>query len=143
MALTGDTGNSATFTLTTQTAVASLKVTKISIGEITLDMLDVSTLATTGFMEEIPSDLTKAPEVTIDYVFDVSATNIAVTGLQDTATISLPLSPALTTTTRATFAGTGVVISNKLPDLENGVVMAGQAKIKMDGDTGPTYTGQS
>ena len=143
MALTGDTGNSATFTLTTQTAVASLKVTKISIGEITLDMLDVSTLATTGFMEEIPSDLTAAPEVTIDYVFDVGATNIAVTGLQDTATISFPLSPLLTTTTRATFAGTGVVVAVKLPDPENGAVNMGQAKIKFDGETGPVYTRQS
>jgi hypothetical protein len=140
MPLIGDTGNLATFTLTTQTAVASLAVTKISIGEITLDMLDVSTLATTGFMEEIPSDLTAAPEVTIDYVFNQHATNIAVTGLVDTATITFPLGSAQTTTTRATFAGTGVVTAVKLPDFANGEVLMGQAKIKFDGDTGPTYT---
>jgi hypothetical protein len=140
MALVGDTGNLATFTLTTQTAVASLAITKISIGEITLDMLDVSTLATTGFMEEIPSDLQKAPEVTIDYVFNASATNIAITGLVDTATITLPLGSGQTTTTRATFAGTGVVVAVKIPDFANGEVNMGQAKIKFDGDTGPTYS---
>jgi len=140
MPLTGDTGNGATFTLTTQTAVASLKIEKISVGEITLEMLDVSVLATTGFMEEIASDLQSAPEVTIDYVFDQSATNIAVTGLADTATITFPLGPSQTTTTRATFAGTGVVTAVKIPDFANGEVMKGQAKFKFDGDTGPTYT---
>ena len=140
MALTGDTGNGATFTLTTQTAVASLKIDKISIGEITLDMLDVSVLATTGFMEEIASDLQKAPEVTIDYVWSQSATNIAITGLVDTALITFPVGPAQTTTTAATFTGTAVVRAIKLPDMANGSVMKGQAKIKYDGDTGPSYT---
>ena len=140
MSLTGDTGNLATFTLTTQTSVAALKVTKIAIGEITLDMLDVSTLATTGFMEEIASDLKKAPEVTIDYVVSQSATNIDVTGSVDTATITFPVGSAQTTTNGATFAGTGVVTSIKLPDFENGSILTGQAKFKFDGDTGPTYT---
>jgi hypothetical protein len=140
MSLIGDTGNLATFTLTTQTAVASLAVQKISIGEITLDMLDVSTLATTVFKEEIASDLQSAPEVTIDYVFNQAATNIAVTGLPDTATITFPLGPTQTTTTRATFAGTAVVTAVKLPDFANGEVLMGQAKIKFDGNTGPTYT---
>lgn len=140
MPLTGDTGNGATFTLTTQTAVASLKIDKISIGEITLDMLDVSTLATTGFMEEIASDLQKAPEVTIDYVFSQSATNISITGSVDTATITFPVGPTQTTTTAATFAGTGVVRAVKMPDFANGTVLKGQAKFKFDGDTGPIYT---
>lgn len=138
MALTGDTGNGATFTLTTQTAVASLKIDKISIGEITLDMLDVSVLATTGFMEEIASDLQKAPEVTIDYVFSGLATNIAITGLVDTATITFPIGPGQTAA--STFAGTAVVRAVKMPDFANGSVNKGQAKIKFDGDTGPTYT---
>jgi hypothetical protein len=84
--------------------------------------------------------LTAAPEVTIDYVFNQHATNIAVTGLVDTATITFPLGSAQTTTTRATFAGTGVVTAVKLPDFANGEVLMGQAKIKFDGDTGPTYT---
>jgi hypothetical protein len=140
MPLNGDTGNGATLTLTTQTAVASLKIDKISIGEITLDMLDVSVLATSSFAEEIASDLQKAPEVTIDYVWSSPATNIAITGLQDTCTITFPVGPTQTTTTAATFAGTGVVRAVKMPDFANGTVLKGQAKIKFDGDTGPTYT---
>lgn len=140
MPLVGDTGNGATFTLTTQTAVASLKVDKISIGEITLDMLEVSTLSTTSFKEMIASDLRDTPEVTIDYVYNPSATAVTITGNVDTATITFPVSATQTTTTGATFAGSGVIVSEKYPDLENGTVMKGQIKFRFDGDTGPTYT---
>lgn len=140
MANVGDTGNGATFTLTTQTAAASLKVDKISIGEITLPMLDVSTLSTITFKEYIPGDLAEPPELTIDFVHSQSATAISITGLVDTATITFPVGSSQTTTTGATFAGSGVVTAVKHPDLENGAVNKGQIKFKMDGDTGPTYT---
>lgn len=140
MALVGDTGNGATFTLTTQTAAASLKIDQIQIGEITLDMLDVSTLSTTDFQEMIASDLKVTPELTISYVASAGATAVTVTGLVDTATITFPVLGSQTTTTGATFAGSGVVTSWKLPDLQNGQVQKGQIKFKFDGDSGPTYT---
>lgn len=140
MALVGDTGNGATFTLTTQTAAASLKVESITIGEITLDMLDVSTLGTSDFQEMIASDLKATPELTVTYNFNAAATAVTVTGSVDTATITFPVVSTQTTTTGATFTGTGIVTSFKLPDLQNGQVQKGQIKFKFDGDTGPTYT---
>jgi len=140
MALVGDTGNGATFSLTTQTAATSLKVDQIQIGEITLDMLDVSTLSTSDFQEMIASDLKATPELTISYNHSASATAVTVTGLVDTATITFPVLSSQTTTTGATFTGTGVVTSFKLPDLQNGQVQKGQIKFKFDGDSGPTYT---
>jgi hypothetical protein len=140
MALVGDTGNGATFTLTTQTAAASLKVDQIQIGEITLDMLEVSTLSTSDFKEMIASDLKNTPELTVSYVYSASATAVTCTGSVDTATVTFPVGASQTTTTGATFTGTGIVTSFKLPDLQNGNVMKGQIKFKFDGDTGPTYT---
>jgi hypothetical protein len=140
MALVGDTGNGATFTLTTQTAAASLKVDQIQIGEITLDMLEVSTLSSSDFKEMIASDLKNTPELTVSYVYSASATAVTCTGSVDTATVTFPVGSGQTSTTGATFTGTGIVTSFKLPDLQNGNVMKGQIKFKFDGDTGPTYT---
>lgn len=140
MALVGDTGNGATFTLTTQTAVASLKIDKISIGELSLDMLDVSHLGTSTMQERIASDLQKPGDITIDYVFSGSATAVTITGAVDTATITFPVLAAQTTTTGATYAASGVITKFKLPDLENGTVQKGQLVFSPDGDTGPTYT---
>ena len=136
----GDTGNGATFTLTTQTAAASLKIEKISIAEISVDMLDVSTLSTSTVQERIVSDLQKPGDVTLDVIFNQAATAIAITGSVDTATITFPVGPAQTTTTAATYAFSGYVTKIKLPDLQNGAVMKGQIVLSPDGDTGPTYT---
>lgn len=140
MALVGDTGNGATFTLTTQTGAASLKVDKIAIGELSLDMLDVSHLGTSTVQERIASDLQKPGDITVDYVFSGAATAVTITGLVDTATITFPVLGSQTTTTGATFVGSGVVTKFKLPDLQNGVVQKGQIVFSPDGDTGPTYT---
>lgn len=141
MALIGDTGNGATLTLTTQTAANSYKIQKISVGETTLDMLDVSNLATSGPMERIASDLHKVSDITIDYIFNPAATALTVTGAVDTVTITLPVYSTQTTTNGATYSASGVVTSVKpIPDLQNGTVMVGQVKFSPDGDTGPTYT---
>lgn len=141
MALVGDTGNGATLTLTTQTAANSYKITKISVGETTLDMLDVSNLGTADVMERIASDLAKVGDATIEYIFNPAATALSITRAVDTAVITLPVYSTQTTTTGATYSGTGVVTSVKpIPDLQNGVVMVGVAKFSYDGDTGPAYT---
>lgn len=141
MSLIGDTGNGATLTLTTQTAANSFKITKIVVGETTLNMLDVSNLATAGIMERIASDLASVGDATIDYVFSAQATAVAITGLVDTCLITLPVFTSQTTTVGATYSGSGVVTSVKpIPDLQNGMVQMGQFKFSYDGNTGPTYT---
>lgn len=140
MTITGDTGNGATFTLTTQTAIANYKINKISIGELSYDMIDVSHLGTTGHVEQIIGDLEKGGDITLDFHHSVYATAVTVTRSVDTATITFPVGPNQTTTTGATYVCSGYVTSVKLPDLENNVAQAGQIKFMPDGDTGPTYT---
>lgn len=141
MPLIGDTGNGATLTLTTQTAANSLRITKIAIGETTLDMLDVSVLATADIAERIASDLAKVGDATIDFIFNAFATAVGITRLVDTCLITLPVFSSQTTTVGATYSGSGVVTSVKpIPDLQNGMVQMGQMKFSYDGDTGPVYT---
>lgn len=140
MALVGDTGNGATLTLTTQTAMNSYKIESIQIGEATLDMLDVSHLGTSTDQERIASDLRKHGDWTINVIHLPTATAVTITGLVDTATITLPVYSTQTTTTGATLAASGVITSVKLPDLANGQVMKSAYKFAPDGDTGPTYT---
>lgn len=140
MPLVGDTGNGATFTLSTQTAATSLKIEKITIAETSIDMLDVSVLSTSTVQERICSDLQKPGDITLDVVFSQTATAINITGLVDTATITFPVLSSQTTTTGATYVCSGYVTKVKLPDLQNGTVMKGQIVFSPDGDTGPTYT---
>lgn len=136
MALIGDTGNGATCTFATSSL--SLAITKIQIGEQTIDMLDVSTLATSGDQEMIASDLKKAQEVTVTALYVGTATLPVVGAAAETMTVTMPLFTG--TTTAANLAGTAQFTSSKLPDLENGVLMQYQFKWKYNGDTGPTYT---
>jgi hypothetical protein len=140
MALVADTGNGMTLTLTTQTAASALKIDKIAIGEVMLDMLDASVLATVTVQELIASDLYKPNKMVVDFNWNQAGTAITITALVDTATVTFPVGPAQTTTTAATFAGTGVVTKIKYPDAANGSLMKGQIEFSFDGDTGPTYT---
>lgn len=139
MALIGDTGQGATVTFATSTL--ALAVTKIKIGEITIDMLDVSTLATTDYMESIASDLKKAPEVELEFVFVATATAPVVGGAAETMTVTLPMLTG--GATAANLAGTAQFTSFKIPDLELGKIQTGSCKWQYNGDTGPTYTKQT
>jgi hypothetical protein len=136
MANLGDTGNGATAVF--GTSALSLAITEIQIGEITIDMLDVSLLATTDFMLEIASDLKKAPEVTLKFVFDTLATAPVVGGVPETFTVTFPLRTG--EATAANLAGTIVITGFQLPELKNGTIQTGTAKVKFNGDTGPAYT---
>lgn len=136
MANAGDTGNGSTITFSTSSL--SLLITSIQIGEETIDMLDVSLLATTDFMLEIASDLKKAPEVTVQAVHGTLLDLPVVGAAPETMTITLPLRTG--EGTAANYAGTAVFTSRKLPSLENGQVQIFEFKFKYDGDTGPAYT---
>lgn len=137
MALVGDTGNGATVTFATTSL--SLLITSIQIGEETVEMLDVSTLATTGFMESIASDLKTTPEVTLTYVTDTSDAAPAVGGAAETITITAPQRTG--ETAAATYAGTAQITSSVVvQQFANGQIQTGQLKFKYNGDTGPTFT---
>lgn len=137
MPLFGDTGNGATLVMS-GTALTNVRIKSIQIGEITIDALDVSTLATTAFMEEIQSDLAKAPEVTVTCVHVTSATLPVIDAVPQTCTISFPLQVG--NILAANFAGTGFYTSIGLPQLANGEIQELTFKFKFDGDTGPVYT---
>lgn len=134
MALGGDTGNGTT--LTFGTSSLSLLITQISVSEETIDMLDVSTLATTDYQEMIRSDLKKTPELTFQAVFVQTANAPTVGGAPETVTLTYPGLGG----TAAKIAGTAVITGRTFPTAANGQIMMLQGKVKYDGDTGPAYT---
>lgn len=145
MALTGDTGNGATLTLAlyngTTSITTALSVISITPGEITTESVDVTTLGTTDYMENIPSDLRSVAPFSATYKF-ITTTAFALPAIAGsmvgTCTLTWPTRTG--ETAAATFAGTGYVTSNKLPDMANGELQVGEISWQYDGDTGPTYT---
>ena len=95
MPLTGDTGNGATLTLAlfngTTAITASLDVISITPGEITVGTIDSSTLATSGFMEKIPSDLADIGESSADFKWISAGTKPTLPSSAGTCTITWPL----------------------------------------------------
>lgn len=138
MALEGDTGNGATVTFATSSLALAADAQTIDIGEETIELLDVSKLSTTGYMERVASDLKDPPEVTLTVLFNTEDAAPTVGGAPETITVTFPLRTGQSAA--ATLAGTGVITSFKLPNLANGQVQQAQVKFKYDGDTGPTFT---
>lgn len=138
MALEGDTGNGATVVFATSALALAADAETIQIGEETIELLDVSKLSTTGYMERVPSDLKDPPEVTISVVWNSADPVPTVGGAAETVTVTFPLRTGQTTA--ANLAGTAVITSWKLPDLQNGQIQKAQLKFKYNGDTGPTFT---
>lgn len=134
MALTGNTGNGATATLPGSFSVALITIEP---GESSLEPVDVSTLATTTDMENIPGDLVSHAEInfTWKWVATVARPTLGTVG---TITLTGPLEGALTNA--PTYSGTGFLTKWKPPRMENGVLMVGEGSAKFDGDTGPTFT---
>lgn len=137
MALNADVGNGATLTLSEETT--SYAVVSITPGSRTIESLEVSTLATTGDKEYIPTELKETPEGTAEILFYAHQTP-PVVGDTHTITVSFPVGPAQTTTNKATLAGTGFITSFEFPELVNDQVMRATIGWKLDGDTGPTFT---
>jgi hypothetical protein len=136
MSNVGDTGQGMTATFGTSTL--SLAITEITIGAFTLDALDVSLLASTGFQKLIRSDLTKAGKVKLKFVFVTSATMPVVGAVPETMTITWPLQTG--NVVAANLAGTAFFTDLKLADGKLGEVMFGECDFQYDGATGPTYT---
>lgn len=140
MTLNADLGTGATLTLSEDTT--AYEIVSIQVGEETLEAIDVSTLATTGPMEYIPADNNDTPELSVTVNFRVDH-GLPAIGSTHTATVTFPLGPAQTTTTKATFAGTGFVTNRGFPELTSNQKQEGSFSIKFDGDTGPTFTAGS
>jgi hypothetical protein len=125
-----DTGNGATIAL--GTTGGTYAVQKISISEVSVNMLDISTLASAGYKEEMPEALKSLPEITVDFLWEDGQVFPDPGSAEETVTITFPGND--------TLAGTAHVSAVKYPDAENGAVMMGQFKVKFNGNTGPAYT---
>lgn len=122
------TGNTAT--VSGLGITASIK--KISGFDTTIDTLDVTVLASTGFKKLVKSDLINNPSVTVEFFW--LGTDVGVIGGSSTTfTITYPGA--------GSFAGTGLLTSVKYPDAENGSILMGSYTITFDGATGPAFTG--
>lgn len=135
--MAGDTGNGATLTLSADTT--SYAIVSISPGGQSIEMLETSLLATTGDKLYIPGDLKETPEGSAQLLFNATH-GLPTVGSTHTITITFPLGPDQTTTTKATLAGTGFITSVEYPEMVNDQVMTATIGWKMDGDTGPTFT---
>lgn len=142
MPLTGDTGNGATLSLAifngTSAITASLDIISISPGEVTVASVDVSTLATTGVMEKIPSDLADVGESTATFKWLTAGAKPTLPSAAGTFTITFPLRSG--ESTAATMTGTGFLTRLKAPEFQNGQLQVGELSWQWDGDVGPTLT---
>ena len=130
-----DTGNGATLTRSGFT----VDIVSISIGEQTIDLLDISLISSTGFMKKIAADLADSGEFSVEYLFDSTDADVALGGAAASTTITFPSQGG----TAATLAGTAICTSKKYPDLQNNQLQTATATFTWDGVTGPAFTAES
>jgi hypothetical protein len=136
MPLVGDTGQGMTATFGTSSL--SLAVTEVTIGSQSIDTLNVSLLASTGFEKLIASDLKKIGKCKLKFVFVTQATMPVLGATPETMTITWPIQTG--DNVAANLAGTAFFTDLKLPDGKLGEVMFGECEFQYNGDTGPAYT---
>lgn len=134
MAITGDTGNGATLTISTPTFSASLDVISITPGAFNTGAIDASVLATEGIAEMLPNDLATISESTATFKWVAGSAAPDFPSEAGTITVTMPedIGTAL--------AGSGFITSFTPPNLENGALMVGQISWQYDGDVGPTIS---
>lgn len=130
-----DTGNGATLTRSGFT----VDIVSITIGEQTIDLLDVSLISATGFMKKISADLADAGEFSVEYLFDSTDADVTLGGAAASTTITFPSQGG----TAATLAGTAICTSKKYPDLQNNELQTATATFTWDGVTGPAFTAEA
>jgi hypothetical protein len=130
-----DTGNGATLTRSGFT----VDVVAITIGNQRIDMLDISLLSTTGFMQKVSADLADAGSCTIEYLFDSGDADVTLGGAAVSTVITWPLQSG---STPANLTGTAICTDKKYPDLRNNEIQSASAEFTWDGVTGPTWTAE-
>ena len=135
-----DTGHGATLTFGTTAWAGTVRGMSKNLAK-TLQVVNISHLATSGQQETMPGDLEELGEVELDVLF-AAVTGLPVTGTVETITITFPLQ-ATGATTAANIAGTAFIVSIEYPPLQTNQEMLGKIRIKYDGATGPTWTAAS
>ena len=134
-----DTGNGVTLAL--GTSGWTLNVVSISVAGQTLEMLDDSDLATTGYTEKLAADLIDAGSFTAVCRLNQSADKPIPTTTAETATITFGLLSG--EMTAATLSGTGNVTGGGDVNIANNEIMNTNLVFTWDGRTGPTFTSGS
>lgn len=135
-----NTGNGAT--LVGSTTTTAFSITNIGLGSQEVEALEVSDLASEDFKEYISGDLKETNELTMTVQWDMTQALPPIGGDGETWTYTAPFTRSADTTadTQASLVGTGFVTSVEFPDSENEGIQEGTITIKLDGDTGPTFT---
>lgn len=135
-----NTGNGATLVGSVTTTAWS--ITNIGLGSQPIESLEISDLSSEDFKEYMSGDLADTNELTVTIQWDMSQPLPPKGGAGETWTYTAPFSRDADTTadTAATLVGTGFVTDIEFPDNENETVQEGTITIKLDGQTGPTFT---
>lgn len=129
-----DTGNGATFTRSGYT----VDIVSIEVGEETIDVLDVSLLSTTGYMEKIAADLADAGTFSITLRVDAADAAVAVGGAAVSSVITWPLQSG--ESTAANITGTAIFTGKGSVTFSNNELQERTDTFTWDGVTGPTFT---
>lgn len=145
----GDTGQGAVIVLKDNSACSSGDPAicigcprTIQLPELTMESIDTTCLDDTGFMKRIPADVADPGTVEATFIFDAAKTgpnSLFADGEQLCISIIFPESRD-TTTSPASFTGTGFISSLGLPSMESSTLMELTLTIQLDGGTGPVLT---
>ena len=122
-----DTGNGASLTLASGGFTTAMDIVSISPGSESVESLDVTTLASTGYKEYIPGDLKESPEITAEVLFD-STLGLPEAGTTHLVTITWPVVAA---TPAAKLVGNGFIMSTEYPELVSDTVQRSSITIKL------------
>jgi len=125
-----DTGNGATLVLSAGSFTTAMDIVSISPGSESVESLDVTTLASTGYKEYVPGDLKESPEITAEVLFN-SKIGLPEAGTTHVVTITWPDQDIATATTGATLVGKGFIMSTEYPELVSDTVQRSNITIKL------------
>lgn len=131
-----DTGNGASLTLASGGFTTAMDIVSISPGSESVESLDVTTLASTGYKEYIPGDLKESPEISAEVLFDATL-GLPEAGTTHLVTVTWPKIGG-TAATAATLVGKGFVMSTEYPELVSDTVQRSNITIKLSDSVGTT-----
>lgn len=137
MAYLPKTGNGGTIAL--GTSALAFGFTKIGEWQATRGKLESSVLATTGFKEYEPDDLSEPGEIDVEGLFEGKDDIDDINNVAETITVTYPKTDSASSA-GGSLAGTGFLVQQGTPEMVNGALMKGKVKIAFDGKTGPAYT---
>lgn len=132
-----DTGNGATLTRSGFT----VDIVSMSLGNRTMEAIDISLLSDSTWMQKISADLADAGTLTVEYNFNAEGASgelLTPGGAAVSTTVTFPIHTS-GNTQAATLAGTTLCTDVKPPDFANNELQRASATFTFDGVTGPNF----